>query len=130
MRIDSRAVEMDRALKEALTMTYQKLFQKMMDEQSKFMPTIQQLGQEGKLPEDFAKAVRGIEAWDQEADMKLGDAEAPALAPSTDSVSMFSNALFTYKGMFSEKEQEAIQLYREYAEEMFHLINEANVQPA
>lgn len=67
----------------------------------------------------FAKALAGVQQWNEEADLKLGNAEAPVLAPDIDPVNAFSNALGTYQGLFTEQEQSAIQLYQEYAEAMF-----------
>lgn len=111
-------------------MTYEHLVEKMQKEQAKFMPTIQKIQEEGRMPEDFGRALDGIQEWNEVANVKLGSAEVAADAPSVDPVDMFSNALFTYKGMFSEKEQEAIQLYREYAEELYRMVKAGNVQPA
>ncbi len=103
-------------------MTYEHLYEKMMKEQAKFMPRIEQLQAEGKLPDDLAKALAGAQQWDAEADLKLGSTEAPVLAPNVDPVNAFSNTLGTYQGLFTEQEQSAIQLYQEYAEEMFNLV--------
>lgn len=100
-------------------MKYAHLYEKMQKEQDRFMPAIQQMIQEGTIPEDLEKAVRGIEQWNKEADVDLGEAEVAAYAPDISLVNAFANAITTYIGMFSTKEREAIHLYCEYAEEMF-----------
>lgn len=111
-------------------MTYQHLVEKMQKQQAKFMPAIQKMEEEGRIPEDLERAVTGIKAWSDAADVNLGAAEVAADAPSVDPVSAFSNALSTYQGMFSEKEQEAIQLYREYAAELFNMVEGAAIRRA
>lgn len=111
-------------------MTYEHLVEKMQKEQAKFMPAIQQMEQEGRMPEDLGRAVAGMEAWNEAALKKLGSAEVAADAPSMDAVSAFSNALDLYQGMFSEKERSAIQLYREYASDLFSRVEGANVRRA
>lgn len=111
-------------------MTYEHLVEKMQKEQAKFMPAIDQLEQDGKLPEDFARAVANVKEWDSVARVKLGAAEVAADAPNVDPVDAFSNALATYQGMFSEKEQEAMQLYREYAAELFNMVKGASISRA
>lgn len=103
-------------------MTYDHLYEKMLKEQAKFMPGIERIQSEGKMPEDLAKALAGIEQWNTEADQKLGNAEAPQMAPNIDPVNAFSNALGMYSGMFTDSERGAIQRYQEYAEAMFNLL--------
>lgn len=111
-------------------MTYIHLVEKMQQEQDKLMPAIKEFIQAGDMPEDFARAVAGIEQWDGIAAVDLGPAEVAEHAPDIDPVSAFSNALFTYKGMFSEKDQETIQLYREHAEELYRMVKAGNIKSA
>lgn len=111
-------------------MTYEHLVEKMQKEQAKFMPTIQQIEREGRMPEDLGHAVAGMEDWNEVALKKLGSAEVAADAPSMDPVSAFSNALELYQGMFPEKERAAIQLYREYASDLFDQVKGANIRRA
>lgn len=111
-------------------MTYEHLVEKMQKEQAKFMPTIREIQSEGRMPEDFQRAVTAMEAWNEAALKDLGEAEVAADAPSMDPVSAFSNALDLYQGMFPEKEREAIQLYREYASDLFNRVEGADIRRA
>lgn len=111
-------------------MTYEHLIEKMLKEQEKFMPTIDALEEQGSLPKELARAAANIKVWDQAANIPLGKAEVPEETPDINVVNAFSNALFTYHGMFDEQERKAIELYREYADELFNMVKGANIKPA
>lgn len=111
-------------------MSYQHLLEKMMQEQDKFMLAIDAFQHEGKLPEDFAKAVAGLKVWEQETPKVLGEAEVATHVPDIDAVAAMVNALSLYQGMFSEHDQNAVVTWMEYAHELINMVRGAHIQPA
>lgn len=76
------------------------------------------------LPEDLQRKLKDADAWLKEADVKLGSAEVPEMAPNIDPMLDYANALNLYSDMFDEKVKSKITELSELIESLYEEVKE------
>ncbi len=107
-------------------MTYHELIKKLLEEQEKIAPAVQKLAENGMLPEQLISSFRAVQDWSKHADIKLGENEVEKDAPNIDPPLVFSNFLHLYQGMFDKQTKSHIELYNEYAENLFGMVKKGD----